>query len=130
MIKLRMLAASARPLADVLIDSLRASGRWSRLRAVVHDEEDFDPEPHQFSLELEDENNEKSAEGSPQILHPDEAAAAILLGKAFEPSRDVLARLRQPDMLAIVEVTHPDFVDPITKCCASCRRCECSGLDP
>jgi cell division protease FtsH len=113
--KPRMLAASARPIADVLVDSLRASGRLSRLRATLPDEEGPDHEQHQFSLELEDESNEQFVRSAPQILHPDEAAAAVLLGSAFERSRDVLAILRQPDTLAIIMVPHSDFVEPINK---------------
>jgi cell division protease FtsH len=113
--KPRMLAASVRPIADVLVDSLRASGRFSRLRAGLPKETNHDYEAHQFSMKLEDESNDADEPGEPQILHPDEAAAAVLLGKAFEHSRQVLASLRQPDTLAIVEVPHPDFVEPINK---------------
>lgn len=113
--KLRMLAASARPIADVLVDSLRASSRFSRLRAGLPTETNRDHEAHQFSMELEDESNDADERGAPQILRPDEAAAAVLLGKAFERSRQVLANLRQSDTLAIVEVPHPDFVEPINK---------------
>jgi cell division protease FtsH len=110
-----MLAASVRPIADVLVDSLRASGRLSRLRATLPDEDDHAYQQHQFSLELEDECDEKEVRSAPQILHPDEAAAAVLLGKAFERSRDVLAILRQPDTVAIITVPHADFVEPINK---------------
>ena len=114
--KPRLLAASARPIADVLVNSLRASGRWSRLRTTLPDEEHHDYEAHQPSLELEDEcSNETGERDAPQILHPDETAAAVLLGKAFEHSREVLAILRQPDTLAIIEVPHSDFVEPINK---------------
>lgn len=115
MMKSRMLAASARPIAEVLIESLRASGRWSRLRAGLPDEENHADEQHQFSLELEAETDEKGVRSAPQILHPDEAAAAILLGEAFERSRDVLAGLRHPETLAIIIIPHPDFVEPINK---------------
>jgi hypothetical protein len=70
----------------------------------------------QLSLDLEEGHREANEYGgAPPILHPDEAAAAILLGKAFETSREVLAILRQPDTLAIIEVPHSDFVDPINK---------------
>jgi len=98
----------------MLIDSLRASGKLSRLRDLLPGDEDHDDEHHQLSLELEDESNEKDARWAPRILHPDEAAAAVLLGKAFERSRDVLAVLRQPDTLAIITVSHADFVEPVT----------------
>ena len=110
----RTLASSPQPLAEMLIDSLRASGKLSRLRDLLPGDEDHDDEHHQLSLELEDESNEKDARWAPRILHPDEAAAAVLLGKAFERSRDVLAVLRQPDTLAIITVSHADFVEPVT----------------
>jgi DNA polymerase III delta prime subunit len=113
--KPRMLAASVRPIADVLVDSLRTSGRLSRLRATLPDEEDHAYEQHQFSLELEDQSKEKGVHGALQILHPDEAAAAVLLGKAFERSRDVLASLRHPETLAIIIVPHADFLEAINK---------------
>ena len=108
-----MLAASARPLAEVLIDSLRAGGRQSRLRATLSDEENYGP--HQFTLQLDDESCEKHENVAIQILHPEDATAAVLLGHAFDGSRDALARLRDPDMVAIIEVPHLDFVAPIAR---------------
>jgi cell division protease FtsH len=108
-----MLAASARPLADVLIDVLRGSSKLSRLRATLPDEEDYGSE--QFSLQLDDESNDKHESEAIQVLHPDDAAAAVLLGHAFEPSRDALTRLKNSDMVAIIEVPHPDLVAPIAR---------------
>jgi cell division protease FtsH len=113
--KPRMLAASTRPIAEALLHSLRSSGRLSRLRPAPSDDGDYDLASHQFSLDLEDESDDKFERDADPVLHPDEAAAAVLLGRAFEPSRDVLARLRQPDTLAIIEVPHPDYVEVITK---------------
>jgi hypothetical protein len=72
-----MLAASARPLADVLIDVLRGSNKLSRLRAILPDEKDYGSE--QFSLQLDDESNDKHESYAIQVLHPDDAAAAVLL---------------------------------------------------
>ena len=115
MMKPRMLAASARPIADVVLDSLRSSSKLSRLRAALPDEEDCDHALHQFSLKLEDDSDDKLDRDTAPVLHPDEAAAAVLLGTAFESSRDVLARLRQPETMAIIQVPHPDYVDPINK---------------
>lgn len=116
MMKPRMLAASARPLANVLADSLRSSSRWSRLRTNLPDEADRDDQAAQLSLDLEEGHRESNEYGgAPPALNPDEAAAAVLLGKAFEQSREVLAILRQPDTLAIIEVPHSDFVDPINR---------------
>jgi hypothetical protein len=113
MIKLRKLAAAARPLADVLIDALRVRGNLSRLRGSLPDEDNDDL--HQFSLNLEDDDNDRDETGLIQILHPDEAAVAVLLGNAFEHSRDILARLREPDTVAIIEVPDPNLVESITR---------------
>jgi len=77
----RTLASSPQPLAEMLIDSLRASGKLSRLRDLLPGDEDHDDEHHQLSLELEDESNEKDARWAPRILHPDEAAAAVFSGR-------------------------------------------------
>jgi len=108
-----MLATSARPLADVLIDVLRGSNKLSRLRATLPDEKDYGSE--QFSLQLDDESNDKHESYAIQVLHPDDVAAAVLLGHAFEPSRDALTRLKNSDMVAIIEVPYPDLVAPIAR---------------
>jgi cell division protease FtsH len=115
MMRARMLAASVRPIADVLIDSLRAGARYSRLRTTLPNDENQAYDLHQLSLELEPENDEKDMHGTAQILRPDEAAAAVLLGKAFERSRHILAVLRNPDTLVIITVPHADFVEPVNK---------------
>jgi cell division protease FtsH len=113
MSRLRTLAGSARPLAEVLIDALRSSRNLSRLRATLPDEEDYGP--HQFSLPLDEESNDDRASDAIQVLQPDDAAAAALLGQAFEHSREALARLKNPDTMAIIEVSHPDFVEPVAR---------------
>jgi cell division protease FtsH len=113
MIRLHMLAASSRPLAAVLIDALRARSRPYRLRTHSRDEEDYGP--HQLSLELENDSDDQRDDDAMPVLHPDHTAAAVLLGQAFENSRDVLARLGDPDMVAIIEAPHPDFVEPIAR---------------
>ena len=59
MTKLRILAASARPLADVLIDALRASSKLSRLRASFPSEDD--QARQQYSLQLEEESDSLAA---------------------------------------------------------------------
>jgi cell division protease FtsH len=113
MIRLRTLAASARPLADVLIDALRARSMPFRPRTHFPDEDDSGSQ--QFSLKLEDESDDQRDDPAMPVLHPDDAAAAVLLGQAFENSRDVLASLGDPDMVAVIEVPHPDFVEPIVR---------------
>jgi cell division protease FtsH len=113
MSRLRTLAASARPLADVLIDALRATSRLSRLRATLPEEEDYGP--HQFSLPLDDESSDNQVNDTIHVVHPDDVAVAAVLGHAFEHSRDALTRLKDPDMVAIIEVPHPDFVAPVAR---------------
>jgi cell division protease FtsH len=108
-----MLAASARPLADVLIAALRSSSNMSRAQAVFTDEDSSGP--HQFSLQLEDDILAKQASDAIQVLHPDDAAIAALVGRAFERSREILAGLRDPDMVLVIEVPHPDFVEPVAR---------------
>jgi cell division protease FtsH len=49
------------------------------------------------------------------VLHPDDAEAAVLLGQAFEHSRDALVRLLDPDSVAIIEVSRPYLVEPIAR---------------
>jgi cell division protease FtsH len=110
--RLRNLATSSRPLADVLIDALRADSKLSRLRAT-HSADKEDQARQQFSLPLEEEIEDRHAHDTIRVLHPDEVATAVLLGKAFESSRDALARLADPDMVAVIEVAHSDFVEPI-----------------
>jgi cell division protease FtsH len=113
MTRLRTLAASARPLADVLIDALRASSKLSRLRAHLPDEDDQGRQ--QFSLQLEEEGDDRHADDPIQVLHPHDVATAVLLGQAFERSRDALAHLSDPDMVAVIEVPHPDFIEPVVR---------------
>jgi len=108
-----MLAAAARPLAEVLIDALRAGGKLSRLRATLPDREDDGPE--QFSLQLDDDSDDKRESVAIQVLHPEDAAAAVLLGHAFETARGALTRLKNSDMMAIIEVPHHDLVEPIAR---------------
>ncbi len=107
-----MLAAAARPLAEVLVDALRSGRSLSRGRTTTLPDVD-DIGPDQFSLQFDDEGRDRHANESIRGLHPDEAAAAVLLGLAFEHSRDVLAQLRDPAMVAVIEVPHFDLVEPI-----------------
>jgi cell division protease FtsH len=113
MTRLRILAASSRPLADVLIDALRASSKLSHLRAPFPSEDD--QARQQYSLQLEEETDDSHADDPIQVLHPDDAATAVVLGQAFENSRNMLARLADPDMVVVIEVPHPDFVEPVVR---------------
>jgi hypothetical protein len=113
MTRLRRLAASARPLADVLIDALRASNRLSRLLAPLPPQDDQGRQ--QLSLQLEEEGDDRRIDDAILVLYPEDVAAAVLVGNAFEHSRDALTHLRDPDMVAVIEVPHPDFVEPVMR---------------
>src|ERR1019366_6927199 len=63
----------------------------------------------------EEETDDRRADEPIQVLHPDDVATAVLLGQAFENSRNMLARLADPDMVAVIEVPHPDFVEPVVR---------------
>jgi hypothetical protein len=65
MSRLRMLAASPRPLADVLIDALRTSSRLSRLLPILPDEDNDGPD--QFSLQLDDTSVEEYASNTIRV---------------------------------------------------------------
>ncbi len=114
MIRVRMLAASARPLAEVLIDDLRA-GNTARLKRQTgssrstHDDD-------QLHLRLDDELDVVGDDTEAfQVLRPDEVAAAVLLGRALDHHRDALAKLQNSDTIAIIEVPGNEFVDLIAR---------------
>jgi hypothetical protein len=108
MSRVQMFAAAARPLAEVLVDRVRTGVPLDRLRQA-HDEDDR----LQLDLPLLQDEVDK-----PQVIHPirpDEIAAAVLLGRALDRHRDVLARLRDPDLVAVVEVPTAELVEPIAR---------------
>ncbi len=110
MTRVQMLAASGRPLAEVLIDALRAKDRSARRSGTgAGDQDDRDQLPLQFGVEQPDEGF------VPQPLRPHEAAAAILLGRAFDNNRNALAKLSDADTIAIIEVPAPDYVDIVAR---------------
>ena len=108
MTRLQMLASSPRPLADVLVDSLRTSGNpmltiWPQSSEDICDQ-------HQYPLRLEDQK-ENSNTPSARIMRPDEVAVAVLLGQALDRARHVLAKLQDPDTVAIIEVPSEEYVE-------------------
>jgi cell division protease FtsH len=107
-VSLRSLAASPRPLADVFLDRLRDSAGFSRLATGIHAIED--DEDHQFGEDSDDAVRDRA-----KPRPPDAAASAILLGRAFENSRDILAKLTASDTVAIIQVPDPDLVNPIRR---------------
>ena len=118
MLPVEMLAASTRPLADVLIDRLRAAGRrrslLDRLRRRRDDEEDWSSSELMLPL-LQDEEDCGRYEPPLRPLRPDETAAAILVGRALDQNRDVLRRLQDITTITIIEVTGPDWVDLVER---------------
>jgi hypothetical protein len=111
------MAASSRPLADVLVDALRADSKLSRLRAT-HSADKENAARQQFLLPLEEETEQWHTDEPIRVLHPDDEAAAMVLGKAFERSRDTLARLADPDMVAVIEAPIATLSNPSRVCCA------------
>lgn len=101
---LRTIAASTRPLQQVFIDRVRGGTGFSRLRRPILDEDD----------EL------ASYDGGDQALparpcSPELATAAVLLGRAFETSRDALAGMLDPDAVIVIQVPHPGLVQPVRR---------------
>jgi cell division protease FtsH len=111
--QLRALAASAKPLAASFIDLIRArGGSFARSRTAHPETEGDDQLP--LNLETNDDLDRTPVSVEP-VLSPADATAAALLGRGFEGSRDVLARLRAPDMVAVIEVPTADLVRPVLR---------------
>ena len=109
MTRVQMLASLPRPLADVLVDALRASGNsLFKLRTPASDDV---CDQRQFLLRLEDKEDEGGDSSSARVLRPDEVAVAILLGQALDRRRDMLAKLQDRDTVAIIEVPGEEYVD-------------------
>jgi cell division protease FtsH len=108
MTRVQMLASSARPLADVLVDALRASGNsFARLQTPTPGDI---CDQRQYPLHLED-TEERRGSHSTGVLRPDEVAVAILLGQAFDRQRDVLAKLQDRDTVVIIEAPSEECVE-------------------
>ncbi len=112
MTRVQMLASSTRPLADVLVEGLRTSGN-SLLKLQMKATGDTSKRG-QYSLNLEDKE-ESSDFTSTRIMRPDDVAIAILLGRALEARRDLLARLQDRDTVAIIEVQDCEHVELVER---------------
>jgi cell division protease FtsH len=108
MTRVRSLAASQRSLADVLVDALRA-GSTPAHKMRSNDLNGRD----QFDLRLDIEDVDE--DDTPQVLRPDEVAAAVLLGRALDHNREALAQLLDPDTIAVIEVPATEYVDIIAR---------------
>ena len=114
MTRVRMLAASARPLAEVLIDALRA-GNTARLKRQTGSSRGT-RDDDQLHLRLDDDLDVVGDDTDAfQVLRPDEVAAAVLLGRALDRHRDALAKLQNSDTIAVIEVPGNEFVDLIAR---------------
>jgi cell division protease FtsH len=111
MTRVQMLASSARPLTDVLVESLRKSGNsLLKLQTQANDVSN----ERQYSLSLGDEE-ESGDVASSRIMRPDDVAVAILLGQALDARRDLLARLQDRDTVAIIEVQDCEHIELVER---------------
>lgn len=119
MTRLSMLANSPQPLADVLVDRLRRYTKvHSRRESGDHDK------ANALQLDLPMDLPEADADvvgaaadaadepAAVRVLHPDEVAVAILLGRAFEERRALLARLQDRETIVLIE-TSPELVSMV-----------------
>jgi hypothetical protein len=113
MTRVQMLASSPRPLVEVLVDALRASGN-PLLRTRTPSSDDIGDQ-HQYPLRLEDNEEEAGDSSSARVVRPDEVAVAILLGQALDRARDVLAKLQDRDTVAIIEAPGEEYVDLVER---------------
>jgi len=112
MTRVQMLASSPRPLADVLIDALRASSNSAPSLRTPSSDDICDQ--RQYPLHLED-RDEGGGSSPARVLRPDEVAVAILLGRALDHQRDALSKLQNPDTVAIIEVTGEEYVGVVER---------------
>ena len=101
---LRALATSTRPLHEVFVDHARRGAGFSRLPRPILDEDD--------EFVSDDSGNPPPPA---RTCAPDVATVAVLLGRAFETSRDVLAGILDPDAVIVIQVPHPDLVKPVRR---------------
>ena len=101
------LAASARPIADVLVDALRRRSKSVTIAPEADDD--------RFALVVGDEAANVPARVGAQVLRPEEIAAAILLGRGLDQFRSALATLQGTDRVTIFEVANAELVEPIAR---------------
>jgi ATP-dependent Zn protease len=103
----RRLAASPRPIAEILIDAVRRASLPPR-----DGDNEADDQTGQLALRLDDET-----EPSAPTAHPgpslEEIVAAIVVGRAFEADRVALAELQDADKATIIEVPDTAWIEPV-----------------
>jgi ATP-dependent Zn protease len=117
MIQLRSLIASPRPLAEVFVDALRRSENFAALRHLegINHLEDCD----QAQLPLEEGDTQHSRRPVTGRILPNQALAAILLGRTLDQDRDVITTIADGGVV-VFEAPHGDLVSPLA---AVFRRC-------
>src|SRR5258707_8202574 len=108
----KLLAASAAPLAEVLVRRLKANARsFDKLLNMR-----VAPAVEQVDLPLVDACSEPPATAP----RPDDVAVAIMLGRAFENHRDALACLQKPDAVTVLRVPDIAFIEPLERVLHRC----------
>ena len=111
MTRVKSLAASQRPLAEVLIDALRAETKSThKSQTGSNGRADL----NQLDLRLDD-GDEPDQDDITQNVRPDDVAAAVLLGRALDRDRVALAKLQNPDAITIVEVPSTEYVGLVAR---------------
>jgi cell division protease FtsH len=105
---LRAIAGSTRPLSEVFIERARGGAGFSQLPRSISDDENDEPAS-------EDSSDPLPVAKQVPACAPDVATIAVLLGRAFETSRDALARMLDPDAVIVIQVPHPDLVKPVRR---------------
>jgi len=115
MSNLQSLISATRPLADVLVDKLRRNrSPLSKLRALRRDDDDGSSQPQ---LPLDDDDDDDRGEGGDDTsesmvsIRPDEAAAAVLLGRALDQHREALASMLDGGAV-VIEIPDTGLVAP------------------
>lgn len=100
---LSALAYSAKPLSEAFLDHAWRGAGFSRLARSFHVPEENDEDEIASDSEVKTTHFAKR----PPYCPPDIALVAVLLGRAFENSREALANLLNPETVAIIQVRSP-----------------------
>jgi ATP-dependent Zn protease len=106
--QLRSLFTTARPVADVLLDRLRRF----KSGTDAHGRESGDCLAEQGTLALEHESDFGAQPSSANPILPDQALAAVLLGRALDGNRQVIASLAEGG-LVLIDFAAPELFVPL-----------------